>query len=157
MEIRKQRDPHIHLTSKLQLGDSRHLSLSFHLSTLNEKSYGPQNSRLCISICSNASMPFSSPNQRIPGAVKKNLWSKKLVTKLKKKSCFFLPSGFLPFPLGGPEEYPWQVVTFALHVTQRLLPSLAFAKSSLVTCQVSRKTRGNNLNKKVCPGIQDSN
>jgi len=103
-------------------------------------------------------MPFSSPNQRIPGAVKKKLVEQRLGYKVdKKKSCFFLPSGFLPFPLGGPEEYPWQVVTFALHVTQRLLPSLAFAKSSLVTCQVSRKTRGNNLNKKVCPRIQDSN
>ena len=139
------------------LGDSRHLRLRFHISTLNPKK--TQNSRLCISICSNASMPFSSPSQRIPGAAQKILqilWSKKLAAKLEKKSCFFLPSGFLPFPLGGPEEQPWQIATFALHVTQRLLPSLAFAMSSLVTCQVSRKKGDDNLKKKVCPRIEDS-
>ena len=82
------------------LGDSRHLRLRFHISTLNPKK--TQNSRLCISICSNASMPFSSPSQRIPGAAQKILrilWSKNWLQSWKKSPVSFCPQASCLFHL----------------------------------------------------------
>lgn len=100
VEIRKQRDPHIPPHFKTSTWGLASSQFEFsHFDSVRKK-HGPQNSRLCISICSNASMPFSSPNQRIPGAVKKKLVEQRLGYKVDKKSpVSFCPQASCPFHL----------------------------------------------------------